>query len=53
MLIEFAEDNKAEEERKSRTAEFELGAKNIGIAGEACCSEGGNLGRDVGCETER
>ena len=33
-ITKLVEDNNAEEERKSRTAEFELRAKNMGITGE-------------------
>ena len=33
-IIKLTEDNNAEEERKSRIAEFELRAKSMGITGE-------------------
>ncbi|PUU83359.1 hypothetical protein B9Z19DRAFT_1061050 [Tuber borchii] len=34
IIIKLAEDNNAEDKRKSRTAEFELRAKSMGITGE-------------------
>ena len=33
-MVQLAEDNESEEERDSRTAEFELRAKNMGIPEE-------------------
>ncbi|KAG0135473.1 hypothetical protein HOY82DRAFT_600269 [Tuber indicum] len=38
-MIKLGEDSRAEEERKSRTAEFELRAKKMGITGEGSVAE--------------
>ncbi|KAG0642343.1 hypothetical protein HOY80DRAFT_1036921 [Tuber brumale] len=39
LLHALAENNRAEEERNSRTAEFELRARNMGITGERSVAE--------------